>query len=813
MATNPFAQIQPDQQTAAPTSDATNPFSQIAQSPDASSTNSSPSGVSSAPPKSLAQHALDAFHTSLEDVGIPNTAEEISQANKMLGEQMRHPFRTAKQVGTATGRALLSTNDTDALQKSKEEYNKGNYVESARHFINYLVPLVGGSADKSGDAVDNKEWGKAIGHVVPAILPALFGGGEEHPITNANEAAANAARQFKETPKEVAPAGTVLGERTTLRPTTQTTAGVEAPISALQQENPSAIAKAAEKFTSPNAAKEFQRGTVIPAATRQLVSTVGQVAEDRINAHDAVMNEKPVPEKLAGTQVPSKYDTIDSMANAASTKAQETYRKADVASDNDIAAWQQKVKQALDEHKDLIDHHNANIDAYNAQLGKDETPMPRAVYDPNTVAIPEKPQSYSELKADLDRAKANSASPDAAVREEAYKTEIPKAEKAIDGWFKQHSDIISPAEYQSAKSLYADSQRYQDIANGLRSAMNKGTVTGNTLRGLEANIDNKMIRRGQAPGAFKRLLGDDGYQNWKTVTKLFDPIKGQPSLGEQAIQWLTAGATSFLPHTYGATLLGKAGSEWLLNRVLFNPEFGAWFGKTANYLKYLATSERGELGMPDSLRNEFDNIINNKTSYTGEERRAGARPTMSATELEDAIKNRRPINNPFDQTEGARATMNRDPNMPKIVETPRVHPAQIDPSVKDSARLNPFPPEEVKIKEFPAVKGESGEGAGRSAGKPTVRITGPNGSSIELELDEKTARVKGIVNSGVKGDGQRLYDNAIEWAKDSGYNTFSGDNVQTEAGKTAWRRIAERHNARMSEDGVPHIDISGSRPQ
>ena len=275
--------------------------------------------------------------------------------------------------------------------------------------------------------------------------------------------------------------------------------------------------------------------------------------------------------------------------------------------------------------------------------------------------------------------------------------------------------------------------------------MNKGTVTGNTLRGLEANIDNKMIRRGQAPGAFKRLLGDDGYQNWKTVTKLFDPIKGQPSLGEQAIQWLTAGATNFLPHTYGATLLGKAGSEWLLNRVLFNPEFGAWFGKTANYLKYLATSERGELGMPDSLRNEFDNIINNKTPYTGGERRAGARTLMSATELEDAIKNRRPINNPFDQTEGAMATINRDPNMPKIVETPRVHPAQIDPSVKDSARLNPFPPEEVKIKEFPAVKGESGEGAGRSAGKRTVRITGPNGSSIELELDGKTARVKGIV--------------------------------------------------------------------
>jgi hypothetical protein len=125
--------------------------------------------------------------------------------------------------------------------------------------------------------------------------------------------------------------------------------------------------------------------------------------------------------------------------------------------------------------------------------------------------------------------------------------------------------------------------------------------------------------------------------------------------------------------------------------------------------------------------------------------------------------------------------------------------------------LDPFPPDQVKIKVTPPVVGESGEGAGRSAGLPTVRITGPRGSAIELEADGKTLRVKGIINSGEPGDGQRLYDNAIQYAKDSGYETFEGDTVQTPAGQTAWQRIAERHAARKFATGVSSIDLKPSQ--
>jgi hypothetical protein len=144
----------------------------------------------------------------------------------------------------------------------------------------------------------------------------------------------------------------------------------------------------------------------------------------------------------------------------------------------------------------------------------------------------------------------------------------------------------------------------------------------------------------------------------------------------------------------------------------------------------------------------------------------------------------------------------------KATEPVRVHPPDVDPAIRDHARLNPFPGEDVKIKTAPGTPATETE----EATNPTARITGPNGSSIELELDGKTARVKGIINSGKPGDGQRLYDNAIEWAKDSGYDSFEGDKVQTQEGKTAWQRISERHNARLSDKGVSSIDLTGSRP-
>jgi hypothetical protein len=52
--------------------------------------------------------------------------------------------------------------------------------------------------------------------------------------------------------------------------------------------------------------------------------------------------------------------------------------------------------------------------------------------------------------------------------------------------------------------------------------------------------------------------------------------------------------------------------------------------------------------------------------YKGEERREKARPaTMTPTEIEEAMKNRKPVHTPFDVTEGAMDTIKRDKALPK----------------------------------------------------------------------------------------------------------------------------------------------------
>jgi hypothetical protein len=611
------------------------------------------------------------------------------KANTLLGKYITAPSADERKKALAEAEAYTKSTGVSAI---------GHLLNTYIHTAGEYIPVAGPFAASLVDKAEGGDIGGAVAqvaamaaaHPVKTAIDETLG---RTPSTDAtwDRLKVDATNATMKGPKPRVP-NTVAGERTTLRPTTQTTAGVEAPISALQQENPSPITGAVSNFlTNRGAAEEFRRTHTAPAATEQLAATVSHSVEDKVNRHNAIMDDRPTPDQISGTQATPKYHSMDDAAQAAEATAQKTYRKADAASDADIAAWQQTVKEALNEHKALLDRHNANIDSYNDNLAEGEEKMPNATYDPNSVRIPEKPQSYSELKAELDRAKADSNSSDAAIREEAYKTGIPKAEKAIDGWFKQHSDVISPAEYDSAKKLYADSQRFQEVANGLRAATNKGTITGNTLRGLEASVDNKMIRRGQAPGAFQRLLGEEGYDNWQTVTKLFDPIKNAPKgIKSWGIYALEAAGTLLAPKLAIGGILGTMATKFLMDKVMFDPAWGKTFSKFATNLKDMVTREHGELGAPGAVgekfgeggaKREFDELMDRAQGKAAddvkaqaepkprdiryEERRASARPTMSAAELDEAIKNRKPINNPFDQTEGAMDTINRDPNMPR----------------------------------------------------------------------------------------------------------------------------------------------------
>ena len=76
---------------------------------------------------------------------------------------------------------------------------------------------------------------------------------------------------------------------------------------------------------------------------------------------------------------------------------------------------------------------------------------------------------------------------------------------------------------------------------------------------------------------------------------------------------------------------------------------------------------------PEAPKAETPAPAEKPAEYKGEERRGNSRPAlMSPVEIENAMKNRKPVHTPFDVTEGAMDTINNDPMRPK-------HPAEENP--------------------------------------------------------------------------------------------------------------------------------------
>jgi hypothetical protein len=368
----------------------------------------------------------------------------------------------------------------------------------------------------------------------------------------------------------------VAGEK----PTAKSIAGVEVPVSAQHAESVEGTKNQPVEGTAGthHEITEYQRNKTAPAATSAMHSALGQGAEDLINSHDSILNGDPLPEKVAGTNQASKYQTIDDAANALNEKATSTtYAKADEISEREQQEHAQKVQSALQAEKEGIDHYNQLVDEHNSNLAEGDQPMEHETFDASRIQTEmeaQRPKTYGELKGAVDRAYRDLKSPDAEVRENAV-DDIEKSEKQLDQWFKQHSDEISPDEYSSAKKLVYAGARYQEIANGLRAGIESDNLTGNKLRNIIASIDNRMIKRGEAPGAFRRLVGDDVYRNWRNVARLFDPIQKGP-VGAMAAGRL---ALHFAAHHFFGPLglVGKVGMHWLMDRVLSSPAWGDWF--------------------------------------------------------------------------------------------------------------------------------------------------------------------------------------------------------------------------------------------
>ncbi len=73
-----------------------------------------------------------------------------------------------------------------------------------------------------------------------------------------------------------------------------------------------------------------------------------------------------------------------------------------------MVAYQQQVAEAKTEaYRGSVEKHNQNIAEYNANLAPGEKDNATRCLLSDEVKVPDKPVTYSELKADLDQAKAD----------------------------------------------------------------------------------------------------------------------------------------------------------------------------------------------------------------------------------------------------------------------------------------------------------------------------------------------------------------------------------------------------------------------
>jgi hypothetical protein len=86
-------------------------------------------------------------------------------AVEAVGHAVAHPIDTVTAIGAAQG-ALFD--------KAKASYDKGDYGTAARHFVDYLLPLIGPPLDKAADASQAGHVAAGAGDAVGLGL-AMFG--------------------------------------------------------------------------------------------------------------------------------------------------------------------------------------------------------------------------------------------------------------------------------------------------------------------------------------------------------------------------------------------------------------------------------------------------------------------------------------------------------------------------------------------------------------------------------------------------------------------------------------------------------------
>ena len=185
--------------------------------------------------------------------------------------------------------------------------------------------------------------------------------------------------------------------------------------------------------------------------------------------------------------------------------------------------------------------------------------------------------------------------------------------------------------------------------------------------------------------------------------------------------------------------------------------------------------------------------------YKGEERRENARPaTMTPTEIEEAMKNRKPVHTPFDVTQGAMDTIKRDKDLPKspaeeFSEKTAVPNKMSEAGPKNTDRFPAMSDRLSKFRESQAVP--KSESTGYKAKNEEVVPTGAEGREAAKSAEEYHPAVEQKVN-------ELSDENLKKLAKAHGLNPDEYDfNARDERRHRVERdQLAKDITAQMGED-------------
>jgi hypothetical protein len=99
-----------------------------------------PRGASTATATDKVGQFIDAWWKQVNPSGMVDAAQ--------------HPVDTAVNMSQAQG---------DLALKAKASFDKGHYVEGLRHFMNYMVPVIGQQSDLAGDQLDQGKIAEGMG--------------------------------------------------------------------------------------------------------------------------------------------------------------------------------------------------------------------------------------------------------------------------------------------------------------------------------------------------------------------------------------------------------------------------------------------------------------------------------------------------------------------------------------------------------------------------------------------------------------------------------------------------------------------------